>query len=358
MYKFKKIIKILFGKALLVIVFIGFLLSLFFYWGWYERQYYKGLGMYYVHKGDKAYRSRDLQKAIDYYNTALEVFPAHYGARFNLGNIFVVYEDYYSAADSYEKALEYNRNFTEARMNLGIILSEKIGDFDSAIEQYRAIINSKPRVLSIPFIFNNKKSEKINRGLAYYNMGIAYRQKALYLEDDENKQEKTVMLLRKAIESYNNAVKILNSDYDSRYNLALTYHLAGNYQRAGLSYCKAIEIEPMNYEAHYNLAILLRHLRMYPEAKEELEKASILISSKHADSYTSRYIFDILNEVTHNALHKTEYEYLLEKINDEPSYVQKAAYVHGKIVASDELDKAMIKNFRNCRTKKIFKEYE
>ncbi len=358
MYKFKKIIKTLFGKLFLLLIFAAFLLSIFFYWGWYEKQYYKGLGMYYVYKGDKAYQKRDLQKAIDYYNTALEIFPGHYGARLNLGNIFVVYEDYYSAADSYEKALEYKRNFTEARMNLGIVLSEKIGDFDSAIIQYEAIINSKPRVFSIPFIFDNKKSEKINRGLAYYNMGIAYRQKALYLEDDENKEEKEAMFLRKAIESYNNAVKILRSDYDSRYNLALVYHLVGNYQKAGLSYCEAIDIEPMNYEAHYNLAILLRHLRMYQEAKEELEKASILISSTHADSYTSRYIFDVLNEVTQNALHRTEYEHLREKIDDEPSYAQKVAYVHGKIVATDELDKVMIKNFKNCRTKKLFKEYE
>lgn len=150
----------------------------------------------------------------------------------------------------------------------------------------------------------------------------------------------------------------MRSDYDSRYNLALVYHLVGNYQKAGLSYCEAIDIEPMNYEAHYNLAILLRHLRMYQEAKEELEKASILISSTHADSYTSRYIFDVLNEVTQNALHRTEYEHLREKIDDEPSYAQKVAYVHGKIVATDELDKVMIKNFKNCRTKKLFKEYE
>ena len=41
---------------------------------------------------------------IEVLNRAVQLYPEHYGAWYNLGNIYVVYEDYYSAVDEYEKA--------------------------------------------------------------------------------------------------------------------------------------------------------------------------------------------------------------------------------------------------------------
>jgi len=338
-------------KALFLIFILFCLLGLFFHRDWAERQYDKALGMYYVYKGDQAYKKMDLQKAIDYYNHGLELYPEHYGAQFNLGNIYVVYEDYYSAATAYEKALEYNKNFTLARMNLGIVSAEKLGDFDGAINQYRAIIDSNKRVLSIPFVFSNKKSEKMNRGLAYYNMGIAYREKSLYTNGE---QENDYTYLLKSINAYKNAARILKNDYDVRYNLALAYHLLGDYQNAGINYCKAIELKPMGYEAHYNLAILLKHLKMYKEAHEELEKAALLISNYKSDSNASIYIFDMLNDVSKTLLDNNENSYLIEKVDDEPSSTDSVTYVQGKIVATEALDKAMLKNFQKCEQEALF----
>lgn len=324
---------------------------MFFYWGWFVKQYHKGLGMYDVYKGDKAYRHNQLQTAIDYYNKGLSLYPEHYEAWFNLGNIYVVYEDYFSAVDAYTNAIQYNKNFTLARMNLGIILSQKLGDFDGAIEQYNAIINSKGFLWFIPFVFSNKKSEKINRGIAYYNMGVAYREKSLYQEDNK---VKSIEYLNKAIESYNNAAKILKDDYDTHYNLALAYHLAQDYSNAGLTYCKAIEIKPMNYEAHYNLAILLKHLKKYKEAYNEAEKATILVTNNNSN--TSSYVFDVLNQISRILVIDDQYKYLVEKIDNEPTSGE-LTYVNGKIVATDALDRAMLKNFSNCETKEFFKNY-
>lgn len=359
MYKIKNFFKKLFTKTFFVLFVIFCFLCLFFFWGWFEKQYDKALGMYYVYKGDKAYKHQELQQAIDYYNEGLALFPEHYGAQFNLGNIYVVYEDYYAAAEAYEKAIEYNKNFTLARMNLGIILAEKLGDFDAAVDQYQAIIDSRRHLWFIPFVFSNKKSEKINRGIAYYNMGVAYREKSMYLNDA---QENSNMYLLKAINAYKNAAKILKKDYDTRYNLALTYHLAGDYQDAGLNYCRAIELRPMDYEAHYNLAILLRHLKMYKEARNELEKATILVSNDRTSSNTSSYVFDVLNDVSQTIMNnpgaqKSDYSHLIEKVDDTPENTTSLTYVHGKIVATDALDRAMLKNFRTCETKDFFDKY-
>jgi len=348
-------LKKFFNKTFFVILILLCSLCLFFFWGWFEKQYDKAWGMYYVYKGDKAYKQHHLQKAIDYYNQGLVLYPEHYGAQFNLGNIYVVYEDYYAAAESYEKAIQYNRKFTLARMNLGIISAEKLGDFDGAIEQYQTIVDYRKHLWFIPFVFSNKKSEKINRGIAYYNMGLAYREKSMYLNDE---QDRANAFLFKAIQAYKNAARILKKDYDTRYNLALTYHLVGDYQNAGLNYCKAIELRPMDYEAHYNLAILLKHLRMYKEALGELEKATILVSNDQSGSNTSSYVFDVLNDVTKTLVDNNEYKYLVEKVDSQESAANVVTYVNGKIVATEALDRAMLKNFKACDTADFFKNYE
>ena len=148
----------------------------------------------------------------------------------------------------------------------------------------------------------------------------------------------------------------VNNDYDARYNLALAYHLLGDYKKAGLTYCKAIELSPMKYEAHYNLAVLLRRLKFYKESLEELEKASTLISSSSEGiSAQQRYIFDVMNDVTRTILANSDSN-LIEKITDEPSSKLKITYVGGRLVMSDELDKAIIKNFKVCGAKKIIQE--
>ena len=69
-----------------------------------------------------------------------------------------------------------------------------MGDFDSAIEQYKAIISAKHRLIAIPFIYNNKKSETQNRAIAYYNMGKAYYQKAFYLPKEDKIERKEFLL--------------------------------------------------------------------------------------------------------------------------------------------------------------------
>lgn len=345
--------KKLFSKTSFVIFLILLGLAVFFYGDWFKKQYNKGIGMYDVYLGDKEYKKGELQKAIELYNKGLELYPEHYSAWFNLGNIYVKYEDYYAANDAYRNAINYNPKYTVARMNLGIISTEKLGDFDGAIEQYQTIIDTKKFLWFIPFIFSNSKSEKTNRGLAYYNMGVAYRQKSLY-EDKE--REFSSQYLLKAIHAYKNAARILKKDYDTRYNLALAYHLAGDYQNAGINYCKAIDLEPMNYEAHYNLAILLRHLRMYKEALNELEKATILVSNDGESSNNTIYIFDVLNEVSKTLAVNNEYNYLVEKVDGETAN-QDVTYVNGKIVPTDALDRAMLKNFKTCDTIDFFKKF-
>lgn len=318
-------------------------------------QYRHAKGVYYIYKGDQAYSADNMGKTLEYYLKGLELYPQHYEAWFNLGNIYAVHEDYYSAVDAYENAIKANPKFVLAKMNLGIVYSEDLGFFDEAILQFDEVTKINLFKIWIPYVYSNIKSVKTNQGLAFFNKGVAFRQKALYLPLE--KQHLVYEYLGKAIEAYTQSLKILTKNYDIYYNRAVAYHLRGEYKQAGLDYCKAIELEPMNFEGHYNLAVLLRRVNRNRESIAELEKAAMLISENPRSSEVqTAYIFNLLNEVTRRFI--TSDEYYAQKLTDEPVGSINYTYVNGQIVANEDFDKAMYKNFQTCAGINYFKENE
>lgn len=373
----KKLFKKTVPKIIAGVFVIIFLLSIFVYWGWYVKQINKIRGIYYVNKGDKAYKAHQLENAIKHYKTGLEYYPEHSLARCNLGNIYVKYEDYFSAAEEYEEALKHDPKFIVCRMNLGIVSAEKLSDFDKAIREYQTIIDTKRVTFHIPLIFDSVKSTKENKTIALYNMGLAYRGKSMLIGE---KTHASNDYLEKASECYKKALKRKKDSYNINYNYALTNHLLGNYKDAGLAYCKAIEIEPLAFDAHYNLAILLRKLGKLPEAQEELEK-SLLIVNTQQDPFIAKYIFDIYSDSVQKSTAQNEFKTTRRAIapesqikegertphivseeienEDDPLGINHITYVDGKVVAdTEEADKHMKKTFSKCTAKKIFEDYE
>ena len=373
----KKLFKKTISKVFAGIMILLFLLSVFVFWGWYVKQVNKAFGLYYVYEGDKAYKAHKHEKAIRFYKQGLEKYPEHSLARCNLGNIYVKYEDYYSAVEQYEEALKYDPKFIVCRMNLGIVSAEKLSDFDKAIREYQTILETKRVTIHVPLIFDSVKSTKENKTIALYNMGLAYRGKSMLLGEKTHASEE---YLEKAIEAYKKALKRKKHSYNINYNYALANHLYGNYKEAGLSYCKAIEEEPMAFDAHYNLAILLKKLGKLRESQEELEKSMLIVNTQQ-NPYIAKYIFDIYSEVVEKSTVNEEYaktqrgvapesqvkegtktpHIVSEEVEntDDPLGVNHITYVNGKVVVdSEEIDKFMKKSFSKCTSKKIFEDYE
>lgn len=338
------------ARALLLIMIGLFIISICIFPSWYLKQYNKIFGFYYVYKGDKAYKAGKFPKAVEYYIKAIKFYPEHKKARCNLGSLYVVYENYYGAADSYDAALQVDPNYMTCRMDYGIILSEQMADYDKAIQEYGKIIESKPFILYIPLIFNNKKSVKENKGIAYYNMGVAYKNKSLYM--GENKLA-ALRYLQKAKQAYDSAQVLLPKDYDTSYNSALTNHLLGNIKEAGLAYCKAIENKPYNFEAHYNYAILLRSLKFYKEALIELEKAG-LMADKEANSVQSEYVYRVLGDMKQRLATNDELSFLAERVELSSSDSSVLAYKNGKVILNKEDDKILRKELMTCPKKEYF----
>ncbi len=343
-----KILKLRITKVFIFLLFCAFIASIYFYKDWYIVQYNKCKGFYYVNKGDKAYRERNYQKAIDYYKYALKKYPGHSRASCNLGNIYVSFENYYEAVNAYEHALKYSPNYLACRMDLGIILSERMADYDKAIQEYGRIVNANPFTINIPYVFNNSETTKVNKGLAYYNMGLAYRGKSVYMN---NKPQTAIKYLKKARDSYKKAEKYLKDDYDNTYNLALTNHMLGDYMQARNAYCKAINIKPENFEAHYNFALLLRSMNLNKEALDELERTSLLLDL-YGNNKKDKYVFGITAEIKRRILHEGGYEYLKEREGLTSVKEGDIQYSNGKVSLEKQKDYNM-NDLLKCNFKEI-----
>ena len=295
MKKFTKIFQSTFMKVVSIVLIISFCLSGFFFFDYYKRQGDKIKGYYWVYKGDKALKKEQLQEAIYCYEKGVKLHPGHYKALYNLANIYVLYEDYYSALKNYEKALSVKPDYEIARIDYALILSQ-VYRVDDAIEQYKKVLEYQPKFIKIPFLVDNKKSYFHNRGVAYYNMGLAYRTKSILAGISKQTSKE---FLNRSAKNYEQAVEILDT-YNANYNLGLIYQLLKDNHQSAYYYCRAIEISPMSYEAHFNYAVLLNDLKEYSSAQEEFQKAGLVLDSK-GEANKTQYIYNVLNDVNQKA---------------------------------------------------------
>jgi tetratricopeptide (TPR) repeat protein len=285
---------------------------------------------YFVWQGDEALKKDNFQEAIDYYKTALKIYPEHPKAHYNLGNIYFWYELYTapsekqpiktyvydeekdkfvlkieqpeedgdtenSAEAAYIKATEVYPDFINAWINLGLVRAMKY-DMDGAIKAFMKAVNANPITLEIPFIFNNAPSIKYNRSVGYYNLGYVYNQLAQSSEFDAIRRDYYL----EAMDYYKKSYEINPDNYKTNYNLAHTYQLLDRQANAINQYCKAIKLDPIKFEAHYNLGLVLKRQQRYMAAADELKKAAMMLDSgKNADRL--EYVFRILTDTSYRA---------------------------------------------------------
>lgn len=349
--KVLRIFKSTTAKILYFLLILAFIGGYFMYPNFYKKQAKKVVAFYLVYRGDVSYKKGNLQEAINNYQKALRYYPRHFKAQYNLANIFVSYEDYYSALDAYEKALKIKPNSTIARIDYAIVLAEATFNYDKAIEEYDKAIKSSPKWTFIPFI-NNKNVEKYNKRVALYNKGLAWRGKSLYHGDKKFDSRK---FLENAANSYKEAL-FIRKNYKTYYNLGIVYHILKYPYLAGYNYCKAMEKEPLNYEAHYNLGILLRDLDEYSASLEEFRKARIVLNMK-GDTSKNAYIHDILNDVARKISINEGHDELVNALNKQNSGIEShLRYKKGVAYLDDNYDSTLVKNLRNCAMKEKFEK--
>lgn len=350
-------LKTAFGKLFGFSFLIGFIVVLFMFSGIIFLNIKKIGAFGYVYLGDRCTQKQNYEKAILYYNSALQLYPGHVKARYNLGSIYAAYEDFDSAIESYQNVLIYDPNYINAMINMGIIYAEEKLNFDRAIEEYTKATQVKIPVINIPFIYDNAKIIKDEKAIAYYDMGLAYKDMSL-LYSAGSLESRNYLL--KAADCYQNSLELNPKNYDAQYNLALTNHLLGSYTEALEGYCRAMLIAPLNYEAYYNMAVLLRQRGQYKEAADEFRRAGNLVNMQ-GDSFKAAFTYGVLNEVSEMAIaqHGFESKKVMERLNTElGKETEDMLDAESRAITVDELEKVLIKRLKTCSVCKAYIEGE
>ena len=84
------------------------------------------------------------EEALAHYDTILMKYPMNYFVLFNKGYVnYVFLEDDEAALDYFNKALEINPAYTDAKYNKGLVL-EQMGDYSQAVEIYKDVLKTQP----------------------------------------------------------------------------------------------------------------------------------------------------------------------------------------------------------------------
>jgi type IV pilus biogenesis/stability protein PilW len=179
---------------------------------------------------------------------------------FNLGVEFHNRREILKAAQAYQKAIEIDPTYIEAYNNLGILYQE-IGDLNKALEAYQKAIEINPRYektlnnLGILFLLTNRYNEAIEafrKAIAinptniesYINLGILFR-----------KQGQT----DKAIESYQEALALDPLNGETHYNIGLLHEQLEHFDLAISHYQRFVQLSS---KSHPELAAKVqRHLK-------------------------------------------------------------------------------------------------
>lgn len=103
-----------------------------------------------LYSGNAYNAAKDIDKAVDYYNRGLKMFPHFIESHYNVGNVYMNNLMYDKALAEYDAALALNPKFSSALNNKANIYFNT-GDFAKAKEMYKKALSIKPSGIEARF---------------------------------------------------------------------------------------------------------------------------------------------------------------------------------------------------------------
>ena len=198
-----------------------------------------------------AAQNRNPRLAIDWINKALHIEPANPKFHNNLATAYLDLEDYPSAVNAYDKAIQYKEDYVDAYFNKGIALI-KLKKYELAIQALKQAISLESNFAEALILLGNSLKEVGRAG--------------------------------EAIHSYEKAELLTPDNAGLSYNLGNAYKAQKDFFLAIKQYDKCIAIAPDFIGAYVNRGVVLKELGSFEEALASQEQA-IAIDSKCAQAY-------------------------------------------------------------------------
>jgi tetratricopeptide (TPR) repeat protein len=199
-----------------------------------------------------AFEGGDYEEAEDLLLQVVNKTPTYASVYNMLGFIASQRNAPEKAVGFFRRALSLNPNYTEARLNLVLILTE-MGLYNQAAAEASRLEVREPT-----------DSQRLSLGVrgklanAQADLGKKYHELGLYAE---------------AIVEYDKALHLCPTFPDIHNRRAVSCRELGQYAEAKASLLKALELKPNYVEAHVNLGVLHQKLGNLTEAMESWERA-------------------------------------------------------------------------------------
>lgn len=233
-------------------------------------------GFYYslFNLGYMAEKQNNPEKAIEYFNKALEVNPGYDDALLGLTRMYMALGDYAQTKGNF---LKMNKSAVTPEtwyFRLGYI-EEKFEQWTEAVSNYREALRLNPRHTDT---LNNLSELFLRRG--NYPEALDLCQQLIALDPAEEKTYRNRMgrvyyaqrEMEKAIAEYQRAIDLDPGTAANYYNMGLAWKSIDPEKAIGY-YQKAIELDPEDMDNRDNLTLLYINLGRYEEALRTSEEA-------------------------------------------------------------------------------------
>ena len=219
--------------------------------------------LYYYDLGMSALSAKNYSEAIANFFIATQKAPNEPKVWNSLGIAYMEVFEYEKAESAFRKALEVDKKFTEARLNLGVMYFRK-KDYENALREIRTVLADEP--------FPHKH-------IAFYYLARIYKaidNQNLYLEN-----------LRKAT-AYNPMF------FEAQLELANAYEDMGDYGYALDVYRNLLNNGIRTPQIELNMARLLFYVEDYENAKLFIKR---LMENKQADASQRSQAYELLSQI-------------------------------------------------------------
>jgi putative nucleotidyltransferase with HDIG domain len=230
--------------------------------------------------------------------------PNNFEILFQLGKLYADANDLNKAIDFLERTLSANPHYINARYDLGIVFSRKLG-YDYAVKEWQKIIDEdgdfrfgdidmsvvSPVDLAVK-VWNQYDVQEPDSAYKYFTLGfvfyalrklekcVSYFDKCLKFNEKFDMAHYFLGLAYNDMGDYDNAAKAYTFELTLRpqapnicYHFGVANYYQGKIQQAIVAFQKAIQFRPRYLKAHFQLGLSYSTQAVYPSSEKHLRQA-------------------------------------------------------------------------------------
>ena len=240
------------------------------------------------------------EKAVEYYDQAIELNPQFAVAYNNRGISKIKLNQLREAIEDFERAMELDPTIAEPYLNSGIAKLE-LDDLEGAMEDYERAMEINPRYAG-PYLYRGFikfKSQELYEAIKDFDRAVElkpdFAEAYNYRGGAKEKLGDVGGAIRdfdKVIELRPESVKQLVEAYNARGTLKM--ERLNNLEEAVQDFSGAIELDPQCAKAYSNRAVAKDNMGRHKEAIEDYDHIIEEIDSEYAAAYLNRGIAKVV----------------------------------------------------------------